>query len=73
VGQREVPKQVLAVGLQGALVSAQHPADQLIDRAGLRFEEDLLERLDQRRVADDPLLPAVLGGELAQRLDAVVG
>jgi hypothetical protein len=71
--QRELLQQVLAVGLQDALVLAQHLADLLIDRTGLYVGEGLLDRLDQRGVADDPPLPVGLGGELAQRLHAVVG
>src|SRR5271169_47851 len=41
--QREVLKQVLAVGLQSALVFAQHAVQQLVDRAGLLIREDLLD------------------------------
>ena len=71
--QRELLQQVLAVGLQGALVFAQRLADLLIDRTGLLIGEDLLDRHDQRGVADDPPLPVGLGGQLALRLHAVGG
>jgi hypothetical protein len=52
--EREVFEQVPAVGLQAAPVTAQHRADLLIDRGGLLIGENLLDRLDQRGVADDP-------------------
>jgi hypothetical protein len=71
--QGEVPDQVPAVGLQGALVLAQHLTDQLVDLLCLHIGEELLDRLDQRRVADDAPLPVDLGGELAQRFHAVLG
>src|SRR4051812_1977395 len=46
--QREVSEQVLAVGLQGVPVVAEHRAHQLVQRRGLRIGENLLDRLDQR-------------------------
>ena len=71
--QRELLEQVPPVGLQGAPVLAQHAAQLLVDRVGLHVGEELLDRDDQRRVADDPPLPVDHGGELAQRLHAVAG
>ena len=71
--QGELLEQVPPVGLQGAPVLAQHGADLLVDRVGLHIAEELLDRDDRRRVADDPPLPVDHGGELAQRLHAVGG
>ena len=51
--QGELLEQVPPVGLQAAPVLAQHGADLLVDRVGLHVGEDLLDRDDHRRVADD--------------------
>jgi hypothetical protein len=66
-------EQVPRVGLQGAPVLAQHGVHQLVDRVGLHVGEDLLDRDDQRGLADDPPLPVDHGGQLAHGLDGVAG
>jgi hypothetical protein len=71
--QREVLQQMPAVGLQGTPVLAQHRPYRLIDLIDPHVGEDLLDRLDQRRVPDDPAPPVDHRGELAQCLHAVPG
>src|SRR5579859_2583151 len=61
-----IQAQVPPVGLQGAPVLAHHGADLLVDRGGLDIGEEVLDRDDRRRVADDPPLTVDLGRELGQ-------
>ena len=71
--QLELLHEVPAVGLQGARVLVEEVGELDVDRLGLQVTEELFDRHDQRRVADDPSLSVDDGGELAQRLHAVSG
>ena len=73
VGEVELLEQVAAVALQGPPVASQHAPQELVDLVALDTLEEVPDRLDEGRVADDASLPVHDVGELVEGLEAVAG
>ena len=70
VGEGEVLEEAPSIGLEGVLIDAEQVADMLEKRIDVEPGQ-LVDRDDQRRVADDPPPPVDDGGQLPDRLQAV--
>ena len=68
----EALEQFAPVTGKGAPVGADHDPQELLDLVGLHASVDILDRRDQRRVADDPELTVDDAGQLPERLHAVL-
>ena len=73
VDHPEVLEEVAAIGLERAPVSAQHDSQKLHDLVEIHPRGDVLDRLDERRVADDATLAVDDVGQLVECLRAVAG